>query len=354
MLLRVFFCSCLCFVETVFCQDSVGKKLKLSGYVELFYQYNLNTPSNHQSAAFIYDYVRHNELNPHLLLVRADYDNERVRGRFGIGLGTYMDVNYANEPAAFKNLYEANFGMQLFKNKNVWFDVGILPSHIGAESGMGKSNYNVMRSLMADNTPFYETGLRLYYGTKKWAWSALYLTGWQRIKRIDGNSTPAFGTQIVFTPNEKWSLNSSTFLGSEFADAVARWRYFNDFYVTANLSKSWSAICAFDVGCQEQAGDKINYDVWSSASLMVKKKVNEQLTLACRGEYYDDKKNVIITTIQPVRLTAYSFNADYSPEKSILLRLEGRWIHAEKAIFAKGDEWRNNNVLVTAAFILAL
>ena len=71
--------------------------------------------------------------------------------------GTYMNANYAAEPEYLKNIYEANAGIKISKNENLWIDVGILPSHIGFETAIRKDNWTLTRSMVAENSPYYES-----------------------------------------------------------------------------------------------------------------------------------------------------------------------------------------------------
>ena len=57
---------------------------------------------------------------------------------------------------------------------------------------------NLTRSLAAENSPYFETGAKISYTSDngKLFLSGLVLNGWQRIARLEGNQTLAFGHQI--------------------------------------------------------------------------------------------------------------------------------------------------------------
>jgi hypothetical protein len=146
--------------------------------------------------------------------------------------GTYANANLSAEPGVLKNILEANAGVKISKNKNLWIDAGIFGSHIGFESAIGKDCWNLTRSILADNTPYYEAGAKISYTTDngKWFLSGMVLNGWQRIQRVDGNSLPSFGTQITFKPTSTVTLNSSSFIGTDKPDSARQMRYFHNFY----------------------------------------------------------------------------------------------------------------------------
>jgi len=110
-----------------------------------------------------------------------------------------MNANYATEPGILGNLYESNVGIKLSGSNNLWLDVGVFSSHIGFESAVGKSNWTLTRSLAAENTPYFESGAKISYTSDNdnWFVSVLILNGWQHIKPVEGNTLPAFGTQIT-------------------------------------------------------------------------------------------------------------------------------------------------------------
>ncbi|KAF5272975.1 hypothetical protein FQR65_LT17253 [Abscondita terminalis] len=108
--------------------------------------------------------------------------------------------------------YKADEATQAIKGQ-----VRIMPSHIGWESAIGKDNYTLTRSLAAENSPYFETGVRLSYTTDngKWYLSGLVLNGWQRIAKPEGNQSISFGHQVTYKPSEKITLNSSSFIGND-------------------------------------------------------------------------------------------------------------------------------------------
>jgi hypothetical protein len=174
-------------------QDSAVEKnspLTFSGYAEAYYSYDFNEPTDNNRPFFLYSHNRHNEFNVNLAFVKGSYNTDRTRANIAIAVGTYMNANYAAEPGVLKNIYEANVGVKVSKNKNLWLDVGVLPSHIGFESAHSPSCWALTRSMVAENSPYFESGARLGYTSDngKFSLSALALNGWQRITRVNGNS----------------------------------------------------------------------------------------------------------------------------------------------------------------------
>jgi len=183
----------------IYAQDT-AKPLTFSGYLETYYSYDFGNPTNQERQPFFYSYNRHNEVNLNIGFAKASYNTDQVRGNLALMTGTYPQYNLAGEQALLKNVFEANAGVKMSKKHNLWLDVGIMPSHIGFESAIGKDCWNLTRSILGDNSPYYEAGIKLGYTSKseKLYLAILYLNGWQKIQRAVGNQTPAFGTQVTY------------------------------------------------------------------------------------------------------------------------------------------------------------
>lgn len=147
-------------------QDSSKGPLIISGYIDAYYQYDFNKPATNNRPGFIYSHNRHNEFNANLAFLKASYSAESVRVNLALAAGTYMNANYASEPGVLKNIYEANAGVKLSKTLNLWLDAGIFASHIGFESAISKDSWTLTRSILADNSPYYEAGAKIGYTSK--------------------------------------------------------------------------------------------------------------------------------------------------------------------------------------------
>ncbi|EJL74255.1 porin [Chryseobacterium populi] len=329
------------------------KKLTFSAYAELFYTYDFNEPANHLRQNFLYSYNRHNELNLNLGLVKAAYQTENLRANIALMGGTYAQDNMAAEQNALRYINEANIGIKISKSKNLWIDAGIMPSHIGWESAIGKDNINLTRSFAAENSPYFETGAKISYTSDngKWFLSGLVLNGWQRIAKPEGNQTISFGHQITYKPTEKITLNSSSFIGNDKAKDEKRMRYFHDLYGSFQLTDQFSAVLGFDIGAEQKLKGSDQYSIWYSPNILMKYQINPKWALAGRAEYYNDKNGVIINTGTPngFQTFGYSLNVDYAILKNVVFRTEARGFTSKDAIFAKNDELKQGNFFIATS-----
>lgn len=337
-------------------QDSTGT-LTISGYAEAYYQYDFNKPADNNRPGFIYSHNRHNEFNLNLGFIKANYTADRVRANLALAAGTYMNANYAAEPGVLKNIFEANAGIRISKKKSLWLDAGIFASHIGFESAIAKDCWNLTRSILADNSPYFEGAAKITYTTDdgKWMLSGMALNGWQRITRVSGNSRMSWGTQIQFKPSGKVLLNYSTFIGTDKPDSARLSRFFHNFYGIFNITEKWGLIAGFDIGTEEKFPGSDNKNTWYSPALIVKYAVNDKWAVAGRIEHYVDKNGVMIATGSPngFQTTGYSVNIDHSPFKNVLVRLEARNLSSKDDIFIKPAGATNNNTFVTSSIAVS-
>lgn len=337
-------------------QDSTGS-LTFSGFVEAYYQYDFNKPSDNNRPGFIYSHNRHNEFNLNLGYLKANYTADRVRANLALAAGTYMNANYTAEPGVLKNIYEANAGVKLSKKKNLWLDAGIFGSHIGFESAHSPSCWSLTRSLLADNTPYFEAGAKIAYTSDngKWLLSGLALNGWQRITRVRGNSLMSWGTQIQYIPSDKILLNYSTFIGTDKPDNARLSRLFHNFYGVFNITNKLGLTTGFDIGTEEKSPGSDDKNTWYTPIVILKYNICDNWTIAARGEYYSDENGVIISTATPngFKTTGLSLNVDYAPAKNVLVRVEARNLNSKDEIFVKSSGTTNSNTFITSSIAVS-
>lgn len=347
----------LCGYSTFAQVDTTKPSINFSGYIETYYSYDLGQPANHTRPGYMYSFNRHNEVNLNLGFLKAVYEKGNVKANLAFMTGTYSNANLASESGVLKNIFEANMSVKLSKTKKIVLEAGILPSHIGFESAVGKDCWNLTRSILADNTPYYESGAKVSYTSKndKWFLSGLILNGWQRMQRVNGNNTPAFGHQITFKPNSKITLNSSSFIGSDVPDSNRMMRYFHNFYGQFLLTNKLGFTAGFDSGMQQKSKGSSSYNIWYSPVIIARYSPTSKINIAARGEYYSDKNQVIISTgtLNGFQTYGYSVNVDYKLAENAVWRIEGRGFSSKDKIFTSGNKMENSNFCITTALAIS-
>ena len=361
MVIKNFFIGILIIVKIAFgnAQEVLRtpSSLVFSGYIETYFSYDFANPGNHVRPEFVYSHNKHNELNLNLGVAKVFYEHKNVHANLAIMAGTYPEYNMANEQNLLKNVFEANVGVKISAKHNLWVDAGIMPSHIGFESAIGKDCANVTRSILADNSPYYEAGVKIGYTTlsKRWYMAALYLNGWQRIKKIEGNQTPAFGTQVTYKPSVKTTLNWSTYFGNEQPDSDRKYRFFNNLFGQFVLSDQLNVTVGLDVGFQQATYKSQKYDTWFSPILILQYKPTTTVQLAARGEYYEDEKGVIIGFTNPNGFKTFGFstNFDYLVANNVMFRIEARKLFSNNNVFITNGAAANINTFITTSLAVS-
>ena len=357
--MRTFFIAILSFISSAtFAQiDSSRTALTFSAYADVYYSYDLGNPGNHERPSFFYNFNRHNEANLNLGFMNASYVSKNVRANFGMMGGTYTQYNLSAEQPLLRNIWQANVGVKLSRKKNFWLDGGMFPSHIGFESAVSKDCWNLTRSILAENSPYYESGVKISYSTdnSKWFFSALVVNGWQRITRDDGNNTPAFGTQITFSPNGKVAMNYSTYIGNDKPDTVAIWRYYHNFYALLHPTEKFGITLGFDYCMEQKSKGSSKYNKLYSPVIILRYQCYKKLAISIRGEHYNDENGIIIATGTPngFQTFGYSINFDYRISDNIMWRVEDRGLRSKDNIFTLDNEANSQNYFMTTSLSIA-
>lgn len=328
--------------DSIVATDKFIDKLKISGYAEVYYNYNYNQPANHEQPAYLYSFNRHHEVNLNFGMIQLQYSDARVRGQLALMAGTYVKANMAAEPDGLKNIYEANVGVKLSKQHNLWLDAGVFASHIGFESAIGAQVATMTRSIQAENSPYFSTGVKVSYTSpsQEWFLSGLLLNGWQRIQRPNDNQTLAFGHQVTYKPSNRFSINSSSFIGSDAPDSLRQMRYFHNLYAEFKPTENWKVMAGFDIGVQQKEKVSKAYNAWYSPTIVTHYQIDPQWSVTLRGEYYADKKQVMVSTNTPdgFQTFGYSMNVDYRLTDHVLWRVEARNFQSKDAIFQRNQQ----------------
>ena len=305
--------------------DSViENKWKISGIADAYFNYNLSNQKQAKLESFLCSYNRKNNVFLNLMQLKAEYNSSRLRAAVAGMLGTYSVDNLAEEPIYLRNISLLNIGYKLIKSKNLWIDLGITPSYIGFEGIVAKDNWCATRSIIADNSPYYQTGIKLNYTStnNKYQYSFIVMNGWQNMVYHIERGLPSFGHQFVWTINKNLALNSSSFFGY----FSTQTRYFHDLFITYQKNK-WSFSFAFDAGYQ--------YGIWYGSSVIARYQIIKNIFITARAErYYDSKSNIIVNYSGSMfDVFGTSVNIDYFIWKYFLLRVEYRRFDSPHKLF---------------------
>jgi hypothetical protein len=312
-------CSITLFLVSVQTRAQDTTSFELSGYAEVYW--GLQQGGAEERPEFLYN---HTDNGPALNLAWVKYTIRHNRWQLVAApmAGTYAQRNLASEPNAVRHLYEASLGFKI--NNNSRLDAGILPSHIGMESNIGAQQLTVTRGLLAENTPYYECGLRWSGATDNGLkWALLVLNGWQRIALDEGRNWPAFGVQIQHESSKGRVLNYSNYMGT-IGDRVT---IYHNTYGQWAVGDNWRVQTELNYESVPAEKDFVGY------SLMVSRTFAKKWAAACRVEQMRDNRGQFFrTSYAPVNLNpgGWSLNVDYSPNKRLKCRMEARRLWSAK------------------------
>jgi hypothetical protein len=335
----------LLFSPKTFGQDGSNPGIKFSGYVEAYYSYDFNQPEDNLRPDFLYNFNRHNEFSVNLALIKASYETENIRANLALMGGTYAQYNLANEPSWAQILNEVSVGFKL--HEKLWFDIGIMPSHLGFESWYGIDCWHLSRSIMADNSPYFLTGARFSYEVSEKIDIQFWLAnGWQNVQRTTGSQSIALGLGIDHRPTENLLIHYANYFGNESPQPIKLYRFFNNFY-TQYIQNLWGITLGADYGIQQSfIGDPFQ---WYGVTASLRRQFGEKIFLAGRAEYYSDPNGVILN--EGLKVSGLSANLDYNFADNAMFRLEARQFISPEADFSlPGGKFSQGNTAVTGSF----
>jgi hypothetical protein len=313
--------------------------VSFGGFVDSYYAYDFGRPKTFDRP-FTTQAARHNEFNVNLVYVEAKVSGARVRGRLALQAGTSVQSNYSGEPTVgtvsgpdlSRFIQEAVAGYAI--TPSLWVDGGIVLSHIGEESFISRDNLTYTRSLSAEFTPYYESGVKLtWQATPRLSALLTVVNGWQNIS--ENNQDKGVGARLDYATSGGTTLSYYNFFGNEAGSGLLR--AFSGVGLKTNLVSNFAVQWNFDYGTQQEplGGNS----TWFSSGLIGKLQLNPNVGVSGRVERYQDPDNVIVATPDSsgFKVTTASLGLDLSPlgGPRVLWRSEVRGSWAATPIFPK-------------------
>jgi hypothetical protein len=312
------------------------------GFLDAYFAYDFNQPAN-LDRSFTTQPARHDEFNINLAHLEVKLAGARTRGRLALQAGTSVQSNYAAEPQVgnisgdelARHIQEAVVGVKVANR--LWIDGGIYLSHVGQESWISRDNPTYTRSLIADYSPYYETGVKATWtASSKLTAQFHVLNGWQNISET--NNDKAVGVRLDYVATPGLTVGYDNFIGNEMPDtAPSRVRVFNELFasMTADRLNLW---LTFDYGVQGRKPASGKSDWWGAAAIG-RLRLAPSVWVSARLERYDDPDGVIVSTgvPDPFQVSGGSVGLDLAPFAGALWRVEARAFSAGRPIFPKGS-----------------
>jgi hypothetical protein len=332
-------------------------KITFGGFVDGYYAFDFNRPARFDRA-YTTQPARHNEFNINLAFVEVKLDAPMYRGRLALQTGTSVQANYSGEPRngnisgpdLARLIQEAVVGVKLADN--LWVDGGIFLSHIGMEDFISRDNPMYTRSLVADFSPYYESGAKLTWQPVPTV-TALFtvVNGWQNISET--NAAKSGGVRIDYAPSSSSTFSYFNYIGDEGADTAknTQMRFYNGVGLKSSLTSRFLVEGELDYGTQGHASGSGSSN-WYGGMLTGRYQATPQAAIVGRVERYADKDQVIIVTGGPdgFRANGLSIGLDVAPQPRVMWRTELRGFNGDNPVFPQraGGSSRSDVFVVTS------
>ncbi len=294
---------------------------------------DFNAPRGNDNSHLMTQPARHNEFNVNLAHVDLRLERDDLRGALALHTGTSVEANYAGESnnrELAQLLHEAWIGYRIMNG--LWVDAGIYPAPYGFENWLSKDNKSYTRSLVADFSPYYQTGIKVSWQVSDKIDLAGHLfNGWQNI--AETNSGKAAGVTLAYMPSTSITFIYNNFIGNEMPDSVsAALRLYHDLCTRITVSPALEFDLTTDYGIQRVNSD---HRSWMGAALIGRYIFSDHISLSVRTEYYNDANQVIVSTHTDNGFVGYgaSLNLDTALLPQLLWRNEIRMLSAKYPVF---------------------
>lgn len=338
---------------------SVGS-LDFSGFIDGYYSYNANRPSNFANGQ-INDLYNFNDKTDQFNLSAAGLTINHNPDPIGIHIDllfgrTNTLIHSSSDKDTDNYIEQAYISATPPKTHGSEFDFGQFVTSAGAEVIPAMSNWNYSRSLLfAWAIPYYHFGLRTSTPvTKTWTAGLQIVNGWNNV--VDNNGGVTIGLTSAYTkPKYTWDLNYYT--GPENSDTQKGYRNLIDTTVLLTPTAKFNAYINYDYGQNHTPAFYDGEDFvpaesphWQGIAVAAREQATSKSALAGRFEYYDDNQGFETGTAQAVK--EFTATYEYKWMSGLLTRAEYRRDWSNEGFFHKGDtEIVDAQSTLTVAFI---
>lgn len=332
-------------------------RVTVGGFVDSYYTWDFGRPPTADrsfagGALFTTQPARHNEFGINLAFVGLTLEGARVRGRVALQAGTSVQSNYAAEPTVgaisgpvlTRHIQEAYAGTKV--GERLWVDAGVFFSNVGMESWISRDNPTYTRSLVADYSPYYSSGVRAVIQASPALTAHLHVVnGWQNV--AENNTGKGVGIRLNYAPTAAATVSYYNLFTDEMGN---RLRTFNG--VGAKISRgSWTWLAEADYGVQD-GGASVATSSWYGLLAIARVVITPTVALSGRAErYVDDDQTIVVTGLPaPLHANGMSVGVDVTPAPRAIWRTEARGWRNARPVFPDGlNPPKKTNAIVVSS-----
>ena len=328
--------------------DPEQKRFTLGAYVETFYQWNFNQPSNGITNERAYD-NRHNTITIANAVLDAGFRAHGLLARLALQAGHTPAMQYRDETRLpgtnsvnetddklWRHFQRASVGWA--PNETLLVEGGLFLSAYGVESLAVKDNWNWSRSNAFAALPNYQTGFKTtVHVSNRVDLSGGIFNGWNNV--VDNNDEKSFFVQGQYKAKEELTASVSYYGGVERSGGAKEGRPWR--HVVQSFAQ-WDPLSWFEVSGEADGGFEDNhfgFHWFAAAIAWARVKTFEWLYFAGRGErIWEDpsanangKSDAILFDAK--HITSGTLTADVRPVKGLSTRLELRHDRASTDLY---------------------
>lgn len=282
-----------------------------------------------------------------LAVVGVQLEHANLQGELMLQYGSSVDALYPTVGPSLRILQSAWVG---WRTGDFTFKAGVLPAHLGHESFFTTENWCYSRTVFADATPYFFSGVQVDWRVDPTLLlSGRVFNGWQTF--TNETSAPSGALVATWRPNDDLELRDAIHVGRE-VPGTTDLRILDDFVATWTASKRFAfALEAFAgtdqrSGTNAQTGQAVGSSTYFGGALWARMGLFENSYVAARGELLQDDDEVLIGALSaaPTKptdgqwLASGTLTFGYRPHPALLLRVEGVYRTAKNAFYAGSDD----------------
>jgi hypothetical protein len=342
---------------------SVGS-VDLSGYIDGYYSYNKNRPSDQLNDLYNFDDAT-DQFNLEAAKLTLNHDPDPVGAHLDILFGrtnALIHGNSAAEGTTDNYIEQAYLSIKPPKAKGFELDFGQFTTSAGQEVIETMNNWSYSHGLLFSwAIPYYHFGIRTSMPvTKVWTVGVQLVNGWNDVFANNGGVTVGLTSGLV-KPKYTWNLNYYTGpsnTGIEPPDYLGTQKGYRNLIDTTLLltpTAKFNAYVNYDYGqndvpavpavpSAEQAAVKHWSPHWQGIAASARGQISANGALVGRYEYFYDQGYALMGYFSayasgPVKQTLQEFTGTYEYKwvAGLLMRAEYRYDWSTKNVFTYGN-----------------
>jgi hypothetical protein len=345
--------------------ENFFRQTELSGFVDLYYTYNFNTPAKACmtiGGVAVFNCLRnfevaHNAFSlgvAEIALEKKPVADSRGGFRIDLNYGPTTNLVHGFEPGGatiIQNVEQAYVSYLAPAGKGLQLDFGKFVTPMGNEVIETKDNWNYGRSLLFTwAIPYYHAGGRITYSpNSKVTVQGLIVNGWNNV--TDNNTAKSVGGCVTVKPTGALTTIENVLFGPEQNADNSDWRKMSDSVVTYTLTKAVSLAANYDYGQDTVSGATVT---WQGVAGYLRYQPKDWFAVSPRVEWYKDADGFTTGTAQTLK--EVTLTAEFKPKNGVLMRVEYRGDASDVPFFIKNADVINlnkNQNTFTVGFVYA-